>query len=154
MHFDIWKLFFSPVVWAAIAAQVTAQLFKTFVLPLFQGRKVDVKKFTSYGDFPSAHTAFIIAVTFAAGLTEGWDSPVFALGAVVSAIIIYDILKLRRAVEIALELSKKSAEAQKLEMPAKIPQFKGHSPVEVIAGIVWGIGWAFLVCWVFTLLPK
>jgi hypothetical protein len=35
------------------------------------------------------------------------------------------------------------ASQSRLETP---PQFKGHSPGEVVGGIVWGAAWAIAVC--------
>lgn len=135
---DIWKIFINEPLMSALIAQVTSQIFKIF-LPLFKGEKVKLGKFMHYGDIPSAHTAFIVALTFSVAFNFGWDSPYFAICVVVAGIVIYDILKLRTAVEISLDTSRKIIEKGGIEVKKNIPQFKGHSPVEVITGIAYGI---------------
>ncbi len=148
---EFWKLFVNETFMAAIIAQLSSQVFKMF-LPLFRGKGINISKFTNYGDMPSAHTAFIVAATFSLAFNYGWDSPLFALGVVVSGIIIYDIIKLRTAVEISLTVSKEIVNKENIKLDKNIPQFKGHTPVEVIAGIVWGIVVAIIVRIVFNAL--
>ncbi|OHD57086.1 MAG: hypothetical protein A2Y33_09175 [Spirochaetes bacterium GWF1_51_8] len=142
---NFWELIFNKPLAAALAAQVSAQLFKV-ILPIFKGKPPDIRQISKYGGIPSGHTAFIVAAAVAVGITSGWKSPLFALAASVSAILIYDILKLRTAVECSLEMGQKSLEAAKQTYERKIPQFKGHSPLEVIAGMIWGIAFAAGVC--------
>ncbi len=145
---EVWKIFINAPLMSALIAQVSSQIFKMF-LPLFQGKGINFKKFTHYGEIPSAHTAFITALTISIGFNEGWGSPLFAICGVVSGIIIYDILKLRTAVEISLETSKRFMEKENITYERKIPQFKGHYPVEVITGIGWGIIVAILIQIIF-----
>jgi acid phosphatase family membrane protein YuiD len=144
MNFNFYELFLSKPFLGAIIAQMTAQIFKIF-LPLLRGKKVDAMNFFSYGDIPSAHTAFIIGVSFGIGLQEGWGSATFALAVVVTSIIIYDIIKLRTAVEINLKYTQRLMDHNQLPMDEKMPQFKGHSILEVVTGAVWGILWALIV---------
>lgn len=145
MDVKIWELFFNKPLVAALGAQVLSQVFKVF-LPVFRGHAPDLTKFADYGGIPSAHTAFISAVTVAIGLTQGWTSPLTALAGVVSGILIYDILKMRKAVEVSLQMGQKALKSAGLSPDEKSPQFKGHSPLEVVAGIAWGAVVAVLVC--------
>lgn len=145
----IWEIVLNPVAVSAVTAMATAQVFKA-VQPLFRGKPIDVKRLTHYGGIPSAHSAFIVAAAAAVGFVQGWKSSLFAVSAVVASIIIYDILKMRRAVEIALEAAKQQAEKGKVKIEGKIPQFKAHTPVEVLAGVGWGIFWAWFVCWLYV----
>ncbi len=138
MDLKIWEIFLNKPLVSAGIAQVSSQIFKIF-LPLFSGKKPDLKKLTHYGDIPSAHTAFIVALSFSIAFNEGWSSPLFAICVVVSCIIIYDILKLRTAVEVSLKISKKVIEKENIKIDKKIPQFKGHTALEVITGIIWGL---------------
>ncbi|NPV01497.1 MAG: divergent PAP2 family protein [Brevinematales bacterium] len=140
-----WELLFNKPLVSALAAQLSAQLFKV-ILPVFKGKPPDFRQLSKYGGIPSGHTAFIVAAAAAIGITAGWTSPVFAIAGTVSAILIYDILKLRTAVECSLEMGQKALEGTKQTYERKIPQFKGHSPVEVIAGIIWGIAVAVGIC--------
>jgi hypothetical protein len=129
---------------AALGAQLSAQVLKIF-LPLLRGGRPSLKEFLHYGGFPSAHTAFIVGLTFSVAFNEGWDSSLFAICAVLSGIIIYDIIKLRTAVEIAVELSGKLASKAGIEPGQRFPQLKGHRLGEVIAGLLWGLAAALIV---------
>ncbi len=147
MKLDVWKIFFNIPLLSAVLAQISAQIFKIF-LPLFKGKKPDFKKFFHYGDIPSAHTAFVVAVSVSLALTKGWDSPLFGFSFVMASILIYDILKLRKTVEMNQKAVLTISKQQKIS-EEKRPQFKSHSPMEVFSGAVWGIIWAVLVNWLF-----
>jgi uncharacterized protein len=142
--FRIWDVIFNPALIAALAAQVSSQLFKV-VKPVFGGGRPDMGKLTDYGGFPSAHTAFIAACAASLGITEGFRSGIFALAAVVAAILIYDIVKLRKTVALNARETDRLLEDRKLARLEKLPQFRAHSIGEVLGGIAWGIAWAMLV---------
>lgn len=142
--FRIWRMIFNVPLISALVAQLSAQLFKV-IQPVFRGKAPDLKRFSHYGGMPSAHTAFISGLTVGVALTEGWDSPIFALGAVMTAIVIYDIIKMRKVVEINLHATRQLAEKNQVEIEREIPQFKGHTPLEVAVGIGWGAAWAVIV---------
>ncbi len=146
---EIWKIFINEPLMAALIAQLSSQIVKIF-LPLLRGEKINLSKFVHYGDIPSAHTAFVVALTFSIAFNYGWDSPLLAICGVVGGIIIYDILKLRTVVEISLDASKKFMEKENITPDKKIPQFKGHSALEVVTGIIWGIIVAIVVRIVFN----
>lgn len=142
--FNFLKVFLNKPFLAAIIAQLTSQVFKIF-LPLFKGKPPDIRKFVDYGDIPSAHTAFIVGVTVGIGLETGWNSSLFGLAVVVAGILIYDIIKLRKTVEINITLTKLLAKKNKISVPKNIPQFKGHSITEVVAGGIWGTVCAVII---------
>jgi uncharacterized protein len=144
MDFKVWEIFISKPIIAALFAQISSQVFKVF-LPMFEGKPPDIRKFADYGGIPSAHTAFIVAVTIAIGLKDGWKSSLFALASVIAAILIYDIIKMRKAVEINLKMTRKLMEEHRFPIQEKIPQFKGHTILEVAAGGIWGVLCAIIV---------
>ena len=144
MDFKFWEILLAKPFVAAIFAQLSSQVFKIF-LPLFEGKPPDIKRFLNYGDIPSAHTAFIVGVTVCIGLQEGWRSPILALAVVVAGILIYDIIKMRKTVELNLKMTIRLMEANRLPLEKDLPQFKGHSLLEVIVGGLWGAGCAIVV---------
>jgi uncharacterized protein len=143
--FKFWEIVLNPPLVAALAAMASSQVFKT-LKPLFLGKLPDLRKLTDYGGNPSSHTAFIAACTLAAGITEGFRSSAFAVAAVIACILIYDILKLRRTVELNGRETDRLLENAGLERSARLPQFRAHTPPEVFAGVAWGFFWAALVC--------
>jgi acid phosphatase family membrane protein YuiD len=146
--FRIWNIFFNPVLVASLAAQFSSQLFKV-IKPVFRGKRPDVGKLADYGGFPSAHTAFIAACAASIGVTEGFGSGLFALAAVVASILIYDIVKLRKTVELNGRETDRLLENSKLERLAELPQFRAHSTGEILGGMAWGVAWAILICLVW-----
>ncbi len=144
MNIKIWEVLASKPFLAAIIAQVSSQIIKVF-LPVFNKKPPDIRKIADYGGFPSAHTAFIVAVTAAIGLNDGWNTPLFALSAVLAGIFVYDNMKMRRVIEINLNLTRQLMSELHQPIRDKIPQFKGHSIAEVISGVIWGAAWAVIV---------
>lgn len=90
------------------------------------------------GGMPSAHTAVLSSATMVIGLADGLNSGVFALAVVVLAIVMHDAIRVRRSSgEQGLAISQMIKE-QKSSI--KIPRiYKGHTPLEVIFGLILGI---------------
>jgi len=126
----------NKVLMAALGAQLFSQGFKV-IRSWFKEKKIRLNRIASYGDFPSAHTAFIVAGTLTAGLTEGWESAVFAIGVIFSAIVISDALVQRRAIEETQRMLESQAQKTLFD-----PPFRGHTLLEIISGGVVGILWS------------
>jgi acid phosphatase family membrane protein YuiD len=94
---------------------------------------------------PSAHSAFVTALSVSVGLWSGFQSEVFAVAAVFSIIIIYDSWRLRGAVaHQARVLTKLMAQHPDLDA-VPINTRLGHSMLEILVGIAAGGGFAALV---------
>ncbi len=137
------ELLQNKILITALCAQASSQGFKV-IRSWIKSKQIRFDRIASYGDFPSAHTAFIVAGTLMAGLVEGWSSGAFALGVVFSAIVISDALVQRQALE-------KTQHALENLAGKKIfdPPFRGHTVGEIVAGAVVGIGWVvfFALLW-------
>lgn len=46
---------------------------------------------------PSSHSSFVMALTMSIGFTQGFDSVVFAISAVMSFVVMYDAAGVRRS---------------------------------------------------------
>lgn len=149
IDYAVWKILTNPAAVSAILAQVSAQLFKV-LRPIARGKRPEFSRFSEYGGFPSGHTAFITGVTAAAGFTQGFDSGLFAVAAVTAAILIYDILKQRRAVDETMQATRLLLDKNSLQWPHEPPQFKAHTPAEVLGGAIWGILVALVVCLIWS----
>ncbi len=138
--YKIWEVLLNPALVAAAFAMASSQLFKT-LRPLFAGKRhdFDLRRLTSYGGFPSGHTAFITACAAGVGIDSGFSSSLFALAVVVACILIYDILKQRMVIDLTRRETDRLLAVNRLEPLARTPQFKAHSLSEVIGGGVWGI---------------
>ncbi len=125
----------------AVVVQLACQAFKV-VLYSVRERRLALSWFISAGGMPSAHSAFVTALTVSVGLWSGFSSDVFAVACVFSIITIYDAWRLRGAVEhharLLARLSPRRGEP--------INQRLGHSLPEIAAGIACGGGLA-AVAW-------
>jgi len=125
----------------AVGVQLACQAFKV-VLYSVRERRAAFSWFFSAGGIPSAHSAFVTALSVSVGLGSGFGSDVFAVACVFSVIIIYDSWRLRGAVgHHARALKRLSQANRKLELGA-FNENIGHTLVEIGAGIVAGGGLA------------
>jgi acid phosphatase family membrane protein YuiD len=90
---------------AAVAMQLGCQLFKVVFYSLREGR-FSFRWFFSAGGMPSAHTAFVTALAVSVGLYRGFSSETFAVAFVFATIVVYDILRVRAAVQAHSEILK------------------------------------------------
>ncbi len=146
--YKIWEIFLNPPLVGALIAMLSAQIFKAIIKPVFTGKALSLQKISDYGDFPSGHTAFIVACASGIGIWRGFASSLFALAAVMSAILIYDIIRLRKMVELSWHETERLLAKAGLEPEEKPPQFRGHSIAEIIGGGVWGLICAVAVAFI------
>jgi uncharacterized protein len=114
-------------------------------------KKLDLTRFVGSGGMPSSHSAFVVAMSAMIGGHYGVDTPLFALSAAFSLVVMYDACGVRRA-------AGKQAEAlNKLihhindpkQFNEDLKELIGHTPFQVIMGAVLGIVVAcvFLIKW-------
>ncbi len=147
--------------------QVLCQLFKV-VLYSFRDRRFSPRYFVTAGGMPSAHSAFVTALTTAVAIRSGIDSDLFAVSFVFAAIVAYDAYRLRGHVqEHAKRINRLQTEMGKLRSqrePAEelspgastdaaadgaLSEMVGHSIPEIAAGIVFGVFGAVVVAVLF-----
>jgi acid phosphatase family membrane protein YuiD len=95
------------------------------------------------GGFPSSHTALIIPVVVLLGLRRGLDDQLFALATIVAGVIMYDALGVRRSSGEQAVAIKELANKTGKTLTTKMHAAKGHSPIEVVGGIVVGVAVAY-----------
>lgn len=117
---------------AAALTQGSCQVFKLFFYSALQ-RRWDWRYLVTAGGMPSAHSAFVSALAAALALGSGPSSDVFAIAVVFGAIVVFDALKLRGLVQ---QLADR---LDRIDPPAHpFPAMIGHSPLEVVVGILLG----------------
>lgn len=136
---------------AAISAWILAQIIKVLITAI-KYKKLTFYTLISSGGMPSSHTALVVALTTSVGLTAGIDTVAFAICTVFSLIIMYDATGVRRAVGEQGKKINKLLEAfyetntiDNREFSEKIGEILGHTPLEVLAGLVLGILTALLI---------
>ncbi|GHU55823.1 acid phosphatase [Clostridia bacterium] len=127
--------------WTAVLSFFSAQCIK-IIIEFFRVKKFDVKLIIGSGGMPSSHASFVTALSTAAGLQEGFDSPVFAVAAVITLVVMYDAAGVRRAAgkqAAVINQMVENIENTGIVLDKKLKELLGHSPVEVCAGAILGI---------------
>jgi acid phosphatase family membrane protein YuiD len=123
----------SPYLIAVGVAWIIAHIIKYTIVSL-QGKRLDfTRQLFISGGMPSSHAATTVAVWMLVLLKEGADSGLFGLATLVTLIVCYDAVKVRRSVGeqgYAIQQLIKVTKADVMLPRAA----KGHTPVEVIAG--------------------
>jgi len=118
---------------AAGAAWLIAHIIKYVVASVRSRNPRQFRQFYSSGSMPSAHSATVIALLVVIGLVDGVNSSVFALAALMSAIVMYDAVMVRRSSgEQGIALRELLKGLKSKVAPPRVA--KGHTPLEVLAG--------------------
>ncbi len=126
----------------ALIAWLIAQVMKMIIV-LIKDRKVNFERLVGSGGMPSSHSALVVSLAAAIGLTEGFDSPLFALSTVFALVVMYDAAGVRRAAgQQAAILNKIIDSLVKSDFSRtekRLKELLGHTPVQVFAGALLGI---------------
>lgn len=116
-------------------AWFVSQVLKYAIGALRSGSWRDSSTFLHSGNMPSVHTATVVSLTMIIGGRDGIDSGLFALSFLLTAIVAYDAMGVRRtAGEQGVALRKL------LPKSARIPYLAlGHKPLEVAVGAFIGV---------------
>ena len=123
-------------------AALVAQISKMFIHTNHVG--VSVKNLTAYSGMPSGHTALMTSLTTIVGLTQGVNSPIFALTLVMMILVVRDALGIRRYLgehgKILNMLVKDLDNDHVLEKHyPHLLERVGHTPAQVLVGGVIGV---------------
>lgn len=123
-----------------------AQVVK-FCLFTLRAKRINFKIFTTTGGMPSSHSAGVMGLSTAVGIISGYDSMLFAIAFGYALIVMYDAAGLRRAAgKTAACLNKMMDDFYKHDLQAvggKLKELLGHTPLEVFAGALFGIVYAY-----------
>lgn len=135
----LYEIFSNDAVIAGLSAWFIAQTIKVIVLSFTQ-KKFSFSWYLVPGDFPSSHSAAILALTTVIGLHDGFNSTIFALALGLTAFIIYDASVLRKAAQKQARSVNKLIEAIKLNKELEpLRDVLGHTYFEIITGSIIGI---------------
>ena len=106
----------------------------------------------SAGGMPSSHTALVTGIAGGVGLQEGFHSAAFAIASVLAMVVIYDATGVRRHAGDHARVLNLMIDELLTGHPLAEKELKevlGHTPREVIAGMLLGLSIAYLVLRVF-----
>ena len=134
---------------AGISSACIAQILKVIIF-VFVHKEINFKIFTTTGGMPSSHSAGVVALTVSVGLIEGFSSIAFAVALGFSLVVIQDAQGLRRAAgKTAATLNRLVKEwnihNEQTRPYEALKELLGHTPLEVLMGILLGIVVALFV---------
>jgi len=126
---------------ASLSGMLLAQFLK---IPYYYiiDKKLNWKHLFESGGMPSSHSAMSGALAVAIGITQGWESGAFAISVAFASIVMYDAVGVRRATgKQSLLLNRILEESYKTGRMniEKLHEYTGHTPFEVLGGLILGI---------------
>ncbi len=139
---------------STVSGWLLAQMLKV-ATGIFKERDFSIRSLLfGTGGMPSSHTASVSALCTSVALTEGFASPIFAVTALLTIIVMNDAVGVRRETgeqskALNLILDEWFQDKQPENAQRHFKELIGHTPLQVFFGMLTGIGAAFLL----TLIP-
>ena len=126
----------------AVCAWTLAQVLKFFLYSFIE-KTVSWRRLWGAGGMPSSHTAFTLALAVSIGLSEGFQTPDFAIAFALMGVVIYDAMGVRyetgkQGAVLNQILNELFVQGKPLT-DERLKELVGHSPVEVLGGALTGI---------------
>ena len=141
------QLISNKILLSGILSWATAQVIK-MVLYSVVNKTLDFTRLVGDGGMPSGHSATVTAIALSIGLTNGFDSAIFALAAIFAIVVMHDAMGVRRETgkqaKVINDLIKMVYD-EGTSPEDKLKEFVGHSPLQVVAGFALGILIALLM---------
>ena len=144
------ELFGNVIFVSAALGWLIAQVTKT-IIHLIVTKEFVAERLVGSGGMPSCHSATVCALTTSVIINEGINSPFFAIAAILSIIVMYDAMGVRRETGIQAKVLNELTEViekmgSDLSNDEKLKEFVGHTPIQVFVGAVLGIIIALIYC--------
>lgn len=126
-----------------LSSWAVAQVLKVVIHAAIY-KKLEWERLFGDGGMPSGHSATVTSVATISALICGLDSFEFAIACMVAIIVCHDAMGVRRETGkqavIIIEMMELLEVITKKDLPeAKLKEFVGHTPIQVIAGSIIGI---------------
>ena len=123
---------------AAASGWFVAQVLKYIFGALKNGKWFDSSVVLHSGNMPSVHTATVFSLATFVGIKDGFETSIFALAFLFSAVVAYDAMGVRRSSGEQGQAIKEAIKNKSIK--AKIPYVAlGHTKLEVAAGGIIGV---------------
>ena len=141
----------NPFLITSVASWGIAQVIKLIIHAIIY-KKLDWERLVGDGGMPSGHSATVATLAVMCALVCGTDSVEFAISAILAIIVCHDATGVRqetgKQARVLNELVKAFKGLEEDKLPeVKLKEFVGHTPIQVIFGILIGIANAFLMYW-------
>ena len=143
------QLFTNPFAVTALSSWFVAQVIKV-ILNLIINKKFDLSRLVGDGGMPSGHSATVTALATYAALAVGPGSCEFAVCGILAVIVCHDATGVRMETQKQGRLLQDLVDAFEAlhdkDLPeVKLKRFVGHTPIQVLAGIILGVSNAFVM---------
>ena len=141
---NVWtEMLGNQVLVSAVMGWVVAQFLKTLI-DFLLNKSFNAERLVGSGGMPSSHSATVCGMTTAAMLRYGVGSFEFAVSFVVSMVVMYDAIGVRRETGKQAKLLNSILMENPLKLNAevlqeKLKEYVGHTPLQVLAGAILGI---------------
>ena len=141
---DVWKqMLGNQLLVSAVTGWVVAQVLKTLI-DFALNKNFNMERMVGSGGMPSSHSATVCGLTTAALLEYGAGSFEFAISFVLSMVVMYDAIGVRRETGKQAKLLNSILMENPLKLNAevlqeKLKEYVGHTPLQVLAGAILGI---------------
>ena len=118
------------------------------IIGVIKEKKFNFRWFVGTGGMPSSHAAIVSALVTCIGLSAGFDSAMFVIALIFAIIVIFDAQGVRRATGKQAEILNKMLNDiywKKHTQEDRLKELLGHTPIEVLAGVVSGVTIALLL---------
>lgn len=145
----ITDLITNPFLITGISAWLIAQVLKVIIHAIIY-KKFDIARLFGDGGMPSGHSATVSALAAICGLVYGTHCFEFALSVLLAIIVCHDAMGVRletgKQAVILNEIIESFNVLTTKELPeVKLKEFVGHTPIQVMSGILIGVANAFLM---------
>ena len=142
MHY-IKELLSNHILAVTLLSWLFAQILMVIINAIVT-KKFDITRFFGDGGMPSAHSATVSALATICGLVYGLGSFEFAVTFIFATVVCRDAMGVRletgKQAVILNEIVESFEELTKEDITeVKLKEFVGHTPIQVIAGILLGI---------------
>ena len=137
----------NKVVIGTFLAWFTAQIIKVIIGAVVE-KRFNFRWFVGTGGMPSSHTAGVSALATSVGIQEGVGSAIFVVALLFAVVVICDAQGFRRATGKQAEVLNKILDDiywKKRIHEDRLKELLGHTPVQVLAGLLLGIGLPFFL---------
>ena len=141
---NVWtQMMGNQILVSAVMGWVVAQFLKTLI-DFLLNKSFNAERLVGSGGMPSSHSATVCGMTTAAMLRYGVGSFEFAVSFVVSMVVMYDAIGVRRETGKQAKLLNSILMENPLKLNAevlqeKLKEYVGHTPLQVMAGAILGI---------------
>jgi acid phosphatase family membrane protein YuiD len=142
------------VIVVTILCSCLAQTVK-ILSKLMRTGQLDLRLLSKTGGMPSSHSCCTVGMAVSVGLIESFNSVSFAIACCLAMIVMYDAAGVRRTVGLQARILNELVNELFSDHPrlssARIKEFLGHTPIEVLVGAALGTAIAYIFnCWAIS----